>query len=41
MWLGPRVTLGAAIGTTLSEREVWMAGVYLGVHTLVGGKRQP
>lgn len=41
MWLGPRVTLGAALGSTLGEREVWMAGVYLGVHSLVWGKRQP
>lgn len=41
MWLGSRVTLGAALGSTLGEREVWMAGVYLGVHSLEWGKRQP
>jgi hypothetical protein len=41
MWLGPRVTLGGAIGTTLGSRDVWMAGVYVGVHSLVWGKSQP
>ena len=41
MWLSPRVTLGAAIGTTLGSRDVWMAGVYIGVHSLVWGKSQP
>jgi len=41
MWLGPRVTLGAALGTTLGARDVWMAGVYLGVHSLVYGTGQP
>jgi len=41
MWLGPRVTLGAALGMTLGTRDVWMAGVYLGVHSLVWGKSQP
>lgn len=41
MWLGPRVTLGAALGTTLGSRDVWMAGVYIGVHSLVWGKSQP
>lgn len=41
MWLGPRVTLGAALGTTLGSRDVWMAGVYVGVHSLVWGKKQP
>lgn len=30
LWLGPQVTLGAAVGATLGDRSVWMAGVYLG-----------
>lgn len=33
LWLGPNVTLGGAIGATLSERSVWMAGIYLGVNS--------
>jgi hypothetical protein len=41
MWLSPRVTLGGAIGTTLGGRDVWMAGLYIGVHSLVFGKSQP
>jgi hypothetical protein len=41
MWLSPRVTLGGAIGTTLGSRDVWMAGIYVGVHSLVWGKSQP
>ncbi len=41
MWLSSRVTFGAAMGTTLGERHVWMAGVYFGVHSLVWGKGQP
>lgn len=41
MWLTSRVTVGAALGTTLGERDVWMAGLYLGVHSLVWGKSQP
>ena len=30
LWLGSQVTLGAAVGATLGDRSVWMAGVYLG-----------
>lgn len=41
MWLSPRVTVGGAIGTTLGGRDVWMAGFYVGVHSLVWGKSQP
>jgi hypothetical protein len=41
MWLSSRVTVGAALGSTLGARDVWMAGVYLGVHSLVWGKSQP
>ena len=33
MWLSPIWTLGGAVGATLSERDVWMAGIYLGVHS--------
>jgi hypothetical protein len=34
IWLSPYWTLGGAVGATLSDRQVWMAGVYLGVHGL-------
>ena len=40
-WLNPRVTVGAAVGSTLSAQHVWMAGVYIGVHSLVFGQGQP
>lgn len=33
-FVSPSWTLGAAVGATLSERQVWMAGVYVGVHGL-------
>jgi hypothetical protein len=33
LWLSPRVTLGAAAGATIGDRAVWMAGVYIGVHS--------
>jgi len=38
LWVSPRWTLGAAVGATLSERSVWMAGIYLGVHSADFGK---
>lgn len=41
MWLSSRVTFGTALGATLGERHVWMAGFYFGVHSLVWGKSQP
>lgn len=41
VWLGPRVTLGGALGTTLGGRDVWMAGIYIGVHSLEYGHKQP
>ena len=41
MWVGPRVTLGGALGTTLGGRDVWMAGIYIGVHSLEYGHKQP
>ncbi len=40
-WAGPRVTIGAAVGATLADQSVWMAGVYVGVHSLVYGSGQP
>jgi hypothetical protein len=33
LWLSPRVTFGAAAGATLGDRAVWMAGVYIGIHS--------
>jgi hypothetical protein len=33
LWLTPRLTLGGAAGATLGDRSVWMAGVYLGLHS--------
>jgi hypothetical protein len=34
-WLSPRFTLGAAAGATVTgDVHVWMAGVYVGVHSL-------
>ncbi|HEY5949104.1 MAG TPA: hypothetical protein VIV40_26610 [Kofleriaceae bacterium] len=32
LWLAPQFTIGAAAGATLSDRAVWMAGVYVGIH---------
>jgi hypothetical protein len=31
VWLGSRVTLGGALGATLGDSSVWMAGLYVGV----------
>ena len=40
MWLSDRFTLGGAIGSTLgADARTWMAGVYIGVHSLDFGKR--
>ncbi len=33
LWVSPRFTLGGAAGATLGERSVWMAGVYIGLHS--------
>ena len=33
LWLTSKLMLGAAVGATLSERTVWMAGLYLGIHS--------
>jgi len=39
-WLSDRFTLGGAIGSTITgDVRVWMAGVYVGVHSLEFGKR--
>ena len=32
LWLSPKVTLGGAVGATIGDRSVWMAGVYIGLH---------
>lgn len=32
LWLSPSWTFGGAVGATLSERQVWMAGLYVGLH---------
>jgi hypothetical protein len=32
LWLGPWVTAGATVGTSVLERGAWMAGFYVGVH---------
>jgi hypothetical protein len=33
LWLSPRLTLGGAVGATLGDRRVWMAGFYIGLHS--------
>jgi hypothetical protein len=39
-WLSPRFTFGGAVGATVTgDVRVWMAGVYLGVHSLDFGAR--
>jgi len=32
LWLTPKLTLGGAVGATIGDRSVWMAGLYLGLH---------
>ena len=34
IWLAPQLTVGGAFGATLGDRSVWMAGIYLGIHSL-------
>src|SRR5207245_308653 len=34
LWLSPRTTLGAAVGAALGDRDTWMAGLYLGIHSI-------
>lgn len=33
LWLSPRWTFGGAVGATVGDRSVWMAGVYVGLHS--------
>ncbi len=33
VWLGPWITVGAFVGTSVLERDERLAGIYLGVHT--------
>lgn len=33
LWLGPWVSAGVEVGTSVLEKNAWMGGVYLGVHT--------
>jgi hypothetical protein len=33
VWLSRKLSLGGAVGATLSDRQVWMAGIYIGVHS--------
>ena len=33
LWLGSRVTFGGAIGATLDDQMVWIAGIDLGLHS--------
>jgi hypothetical protein len=40
LWLGPWLTAGVTVGTSVLEPGAWMGGVYLGVHTRAfGGDR--
>lgn len=40
LWLTPWLTAGAMLGTSVLERNAWMGGVYLGVHSRAfGGDR--
>jgi hypothetical protein len=34
LWLSPRMTFGAAVGASLGDRDTWMAGLNLGIHSL-------
>jgi hypothetical protein len=41
LWLGPWLTAGVTVGASVLERNSWIGGVYLGVHTRAfGGDRQ-
>ncbi|NVB85621.1 MAG: hypothetical protein HOV81_45070 [Kofleriaceae bacterium] len=40
MWLGPQVSLGATAGADLTTQGAWVAGMYVGIHSLdFGGDR--
>lgn len=39
-WLSPRLTVGGAVGATVTgDTSVWMAGAYIGIHSLDFGTR--
>ena len=40
VWLGPWITLGGTLGTSVLERGDWMTGVYVGLHSraFAGGR---
>jgi hypothetical protein len=37
LWLGPWITAGATVGTSVISQGDWLAGVYLGVHSQAFG----
>jgi len=40
LWLGPWLTAGVTVGASLLERNAWMGGVFVGVHSRAyGGDR--
>jgi hypothetical protein len=40
LWLSPWLTAGAMVGASVLERDAWMGGLYLGVHSRsFGGER--
>jgi hypothetical protein len=39
LWLGPWLTAGVTLGTSVLERNNWMGGLYLGVHSRTFGGR--
>jgi len=40
LWLSPWLTAGVTVGTSVLEKNTWMGGLYLGVHTRAfGGER--
>jgi hypothetical protein len=40
LWLSPWLTAGAMLGTSVLERNAWMGGLYLGIHSRAfGGDR--
>jgi hypothetical protein len=38
-WLGEQFSFGAAAGITLDDQTVWMAGVFLGIHSHAFGRK--
>jgi hypothetical protein len=37
LWLGPWITAGVTVGASLLERNAWMGGVFVGVHSRAFG----